>query len=71
VLGRMILVQNESFDVRRAEMEDARFMVVDPNDRMIMMLAHGNKSFSGDPANTRTGVRMITSLSDVWFAFHR
>jgi hypothetical protein len=41
VLGRMIGVQNESFDVCRAEMEHPRFMVIDPNDRMIVMLAHG------------------------------
>jgi hypothetical protein len=40
VPGRMIRVQNESFDVRRAEMEHARLMVIDPNDGMIVMLAH-------------------------------
>jgi hypothetical protein len=34
-------VQNESFDVCRAEMEHARFMVIDPNDGMIVMFAHG------------------------------
>ena len=35
VPGRMIRVQNESFDVCRAEMEHARFMVINPNDGMI------------------------------------
>jgi hypothetical protein len=46
VPGRMIRVQNESLDVRGAEMEHARFMVIDPNDRMIVMLAHGRVLFS-------------------------
>src|ERR1700722_12663530 len=40
VPGRMIRVQNEPFDVCRAEMEYARFMVIDPNDGMVVMLAH-------------------------------
>jgi len=46
VPGRMIRVQNESLDVRGAEMEHARFMVINPNDRMIVMLAHGRVLFS-------------------------
>jgi hypothetical protein len=46
VPGRTIRVQNELFDVRRAEMEHARFMVIDPNDGMKVMLAHGNVLFS-------------------------
>jgi hypothetical protein len=37
----IIRMQDESFDVCRAEMEHARFMVIDPNDGMIAMLAHG------------------------------
>jgi hypothetical protein len=41
VLGRMIRVQNESFDICRAEMEHPRFMVIDLNDGMMVMLAHG------------------------------
>ena len=45
VPGRMIRVQNESFDIRRAEMEHPRFMVIDPNDCMIVMLAHGISPF--------------------------
>jgi hypothetical protein len=45
--GRMIRVQNESFDVGRAEMEYARFVVIDPNDGVIVMLGHGIKPFSG------------------------
>jgi hypothetical protein len=40
VLGRMIRVQNEAFDICWAEMEHPRFMVIDPNDGMIVMLAH-------------------------------
>jgi hypothetical protein len=42
----MIRVQNEPFDVRRAEMKHPRFMVIDPNDGMIVMLAHGIGPFS-------------------------
>ena len=40
VTGRMIRVQNESFNVGRAEMEHASFMVIDPNDRMMVMDRH-------------------------------
>jgi hypothetical protein len=40
VLGRMIGVQNVSFDIGRAKMEYACFMVIDPNDCMIVMRAH-------------------------------
>jgi hypothetical protein len=42
VPGRMLRVQNVSFDICRTNMKHARFMVVDPNDGMIVMLAHGN-----------------------------
>ena len=45
VSGRMIRMQNEFFDVCRAEMECARFMVIDPDDSMIVMLAHTTSSF--------------------------
>ena len=41
VPGGMIRVQDESFDVRRTEMEHAGFMMIDPNDRVIVVLAHG------------------------------
>lgn len=40
VPSRMIRVQDESVDIRETEMEHARLMVVDPNDSMIVMLAH-------------------------------
>jgi hypothetical protein len=30
-----VFLQSESFDVCRAEMEHARFMVIDPNDGMM------------------------------------
>ena len=33
-------MQNQTFDVCRIEMEHARFMVIDPNDGVIVMLAH-------------------------------
>jgi hypothetical protein len=45
VPGRMIRVLNESFDVGQAEMEHARFMVIDPYDGMIVLLAHGISPF--------------------------
>src|SRR5262245_8780160 len=40
VLGRTIRVQHEPFHISRAEMEHARLMVIDPNDRMIVMAVH-------------------------------
>ena len=50
----MIRVQNESFDICWAEMEHPRFMVTDPNDGMMVMLAHGIVP-SGDLRSMRTG----------------
>jgi hypothetical protein len=44
VLSRLIRVQNESFDVCWAEMEHPRLAVIDPNDGMIVMLAHAKSS---------------------------
>jgi hypothetical protein len=41
VFGRMIRVQHEPFDIGRAEMEHSCFTVIDPNDRMKVMTAHG------------------------------
>jgi hypothetical protein len=38
----MIRVQNEPFDVCRAEMKHPRFTMIDPNDRVLEMLAHGS-----------------------------
>jgi len=38
-------------------MKHTRFMVIDPNDGMIVMLAHGIKSFSGDLSDKRTDRR--------------
>ena len=46
VLGRMIGVQHESFHISRAEMEHACFMVIDPNDGMKVMAAHGIGPFA-------------------------
>ena len=48
VPGRMIRVQNVSFDICRTKMKHARFMVINPYNGMIVMLAHGNLSFSGE-----------------------
>jgi hypothetical protein len=46
VLGRMIRVQHEPFHIGRAEMEHACLMVIDPNDRMKVMAAHGMSPFA-------------------------
>jgi hypothetical protein len=46
VLGRMIGVQHESFHIGRAEMEHACLMVIDPNDGMKVMAAHGIGAFA-------------------------
>jgi hypothetical protein len=40
VLGRMIWMQNESFYFSRIEVKHARFAVINPNDRVIVMLCH-------------------------------
>jgi hypothetical protein len=47
VLGRMIGVQNEPFHISRAEMEYACLTVIDPNDRMKVLAAHGTRPFCG------------------------
>jgi len=47
VPGRMIRVQHQPFDIRRAEMEHPRFMVIDPNNR-VEMLGHGTSPFEPD-----------------------
>ena len=44
VPGRMIRVQHQPFDIRRAEMEHPRFMVIDLNDRVVV-LSHGMSPF--------------------------
>jgi hypothetical protein len=40
MFGRMIRAQNEPFDIRSVEMEHTRFTVIDPDHRVIVMLAH-------------------------------
>jgi hypothetical protein len=47
----MIRVQHEPFHIARAEMEHACFMVIDPNDRMKVMPAHGISPFAGPVLN--------------------
>jgi hypothetical protein len=47
--GRIVRMQNERFNVGRAEMKHARFAVIDPDCRMIMMFRHGI-SFSASHA---------------------
>jgi hypothetical protein len=55
VPGRMIRVQNESFDVRRVEMEHARFMMIDPDDGMIVMVIHSQNLFGNSVRRSRDG----------------
>ena len=50
VASRMIGVQHQLFYVRRAEMEHAGFVVIDPNDRMKVAAGHGIQSFRTDGA---------------------
>jgi hypothetical protein len=57
VLGRLIRVQNQSFDVCRAEMEHPRLTVIDPNDGMIVMLAHAKKFPFGNLRDMGTSER--------------
>jgi predicted GTPase len=40
VSGRMVRVQHQLVHVARAEMEDAAFVVINPNDGMKMMAVH-------------------------------
>jgi len=40
VPGRMIRMQNESFYFSRIEVKHTRFAVINPNDRVIVMLCH-------------------------------
>jgi hypothetical protein len=43
VARRMIWVQDKSLDVRRAEMENAGFAMIDPDDGMMVMFCHETK----------------------------
>ena len=70
VPGRMIRVQNESFDLCRAKMEHARFMMVDPNNGMVVMLAHNISPFvvifrTGGPVNAHLLDKRTNVSSDV------
>ena len=53
VLGWVIRVQNEPFDVYQAEMEHARLMVIDPDDGVEVMCTHGISPLSRDRRNLR------------------
>lgn len=44
VPGRMVRVQHQPFDIRRAEMEHPRFMMIDPNNRVVVR-SHGMSPF--------------------------
>jgi hypothetical protein len=38
-------MQHKSFDIRRAEMEDAGLVMVDPDDGMLVMVVHETSPF--------------------------
>ena len=40
VFRRMIRMHDKALNVRRTEMENARFPVIDPDDSMIVMAGH-------------------------------
>lgn len=40
MLGWMVWMQHRSIDIRRAQMENSGFAVIDPNDGMIMRTVH-------------------------------
>jgi hypothetical protein len=46
VSRRMIRMQDESFDVRRAEMENAGFVMINPDDGVMVMVVHEIKTLS-------------------------
>jgi hypothetical protein len=48
VSRRIVRVQHQPFDVRWAEMEHARFMVINPNNRVKVMDCHKIWSFGRD-----------------------
>jgi hypothetical protein len=45
VSGRVVRVQDKSFNICWAEMEHTRFVVINPNDGMEVMLIHGRVLF--------------------------
>ena len=45
VSRRMIRMQDESLDIRRAEMENAGFVMIDPDDGMLVMVDHEMSPF--------------------------
>jgi hypothetical protein len=49
--GRIVRVQNQCFDLVRAELKHARFTVIDPDRRMIMF-RHGISPSAGHAAMT-------------------
>ena len=40
VLGRMVGMKNQSFDIGRVEVKHAGFTMIDPDDGMVVRLAH-------------------------------
>jgi hypothetical protein len=47
VLRRMLRMHDKTLDVRQAEMENAGFPVIDPDDGMIVRAGHDFSSFAG------------------------
>jgi hypothetical protein len=47
MLRRMLRMHDKTFDVRRAEMKNTRFPMIDPDDGMVMRAGHDFSSFVG------------------------
>ena len=58
VSGRIIRVQHEPFHLGRAEMEHARLTVIDPDDRVKVIAAHGMGPFAGRRRSGLTSIAM-------------
>ena len=56
VLGWMVWMQHRSIDIRRAQMENSGFAVINPNDGMIMRTVHRIDLFHWRP-QWRLGLR--------------
>jgi hypothetical protein len=47
VLCRMLRMHDKAFDIRRTEMENAGFPMIDPDDGMVVRAGHDFSSFAG------------------------
>ena len=59
VLGRTLRMHDKAFDVRRAEMKNARLSVIDPDDGMIVMAGHVFGSFDCCSKRERASIKCL------------